>query len=81
MKGEYNKSSSLLKYDCGKARLSGVFSMHDDLNAKGYEVKRIGVISREAFGCSEIALVEIKIKEIIHPDYITELTPLWEFKN
>ena len=81
MKGEYNKSSSLIKYDCLKARKIGVTSMRDDLNNRGYEIKRIEIVNREDLGLSEIALVEIKIKEIIHPDYITELTPLWNFKN
>ena len=76
MKGEYNKSSGLLKYDCIKARKYGVESIKDDLKLKGYTVTNY-----EYIPFLFVAVVEIKIIEIIHPDYITELTPLWNFKN
>ena len=80
-RGKYNVTSSLLKYDCHKARKQGVNSIDEDMSRRGYDVKRIEMLNREALRLPPIALIEVRIQTINHPDYITELMPLWEFDN
>ena len=69
-------SSTLIKYDCNKAFLSGEKSIKRDLKKRGYKIKNF-----ELIGWLKCAVIEIKIAKINHPEYITELTPLWEFKK
>lgn len=77
--GSYNVTSSLLKYDCHKARKQGIKSIKEDLVNRGYVVNKIEILEREVFGLREIALVEVEINPVDQPSYITNLMPLWKF--